>query len=64
MATYADTRRFVAHTCELDALAWSATVALPKGISDSQRQEALAWLQQIQAQHREDRPRVRPRKRT
>lgn len=58
--TYTTTRKFVAHTCELDALAWSAVVALPKGISESQRQEALAWLQQ---QYQTDRPRVKPRKR-
>ena len=59
--TYADSRRFVGGTCKAESLAWSAVIALPKGISESQRQEALAWLA---AQQNQDRPRVKPRKRS
>ena len=59
--TYADSRKLVAHKCKLDALAWSAVIALPKGISEAQRQEALEWLAKYQSQ---DRPRVKPRKRS
>jgi hypothetical protein len=58
--TYSDTRKFVGGSCKASTLAWSAVVALPKGVSDAQRQEALQWLQQYQS---ESRPRVKPRKR-
>ena len=58
---YTDTRKFVGATCDASNLAWSAVVALPKGISDTQRQEALAWLAKYQP---ESRPRVKPRKRS
>ena len=58
---YTDTRKFVGGTCKAETLAWSAVIALPKGISESQRQEALAWLA---AQQDRDRPRVKPRKRS
>ena len=58
--TYSDTRRFVGDSCPLESLAWSAVVALPKGISESQRQEALKWLATFGTDLR---PRVKPRKR-
>ena len=58
---YTDTRRFVGGSCKTSTLAWSAVVALPKGLTESQRQEALAWLAKYQQD--QDRPRVKPRKR-
>lgn len=60
---YTDTRKFVGGVCETGTLAWSAVVALPKGISDAQRQEALEWLAKYQ-QAKGRRPRVKPRKRS